>query len=39
MYFSIGFHIFMLLNFNSLLEKEIVYAWGGGGKHEDRKGP
>lgn len=29
----------MLLNFNSLLDKEIVYAGvGWGGKHEGRKG-
>lgn len=34
-----GFRVFKLLNFYSLLGKEIVYAGvGQGGKWEDRKG-
>lgn len=32
MYFFIGFYVFTLLNFNLLLDKEVVYVggWGGG---------
>lgn len=37
MYFSIGFHVFKLMNFYLLLGKEIIYAGvGQGSKWGDR---
>lgn len=39
MYFSTGFHVFTLLNFNPLLDKEAVYAggWGGGNTETEKE--